>query len=149
MLACKEWQVLRIAKIDRKRDIPSMPPRRLLALAAPVALSAAPLALAHASEPGTPSVLRCKGVSNIGCSGDICIADRFHDRAPITFRFKTGRYRSARGSGRITQAWDMPDGRHAITVSSPPASGEFTFSKDWREASAGGSIGYACTVAAE
>lgn len=94
-----------------------------------------------------PSVVRCKATSNIGCDENgICIADNVRDRHPITFKLRSKRFSSNLGSGRITQEWDLPDGRHTISVSAPPASGEFVFSQDWLSAYGRGSIGYACEI---
>jgi hypothetical protein len=66
------------------------------------------------------------------------------DDNPITFNFRSKRFSSRLGAGRITQAQDTSDGRHHIYVSAPPASGEFFFTQDWRVGSAGGSVSYAC-----
>ena len=122
-------------------------PTRVLLRHLTVLVAFAAAASVSASDTRKPLLVRCKGFSSIGCGSDgVCIADAVRDRFPITFDLKANRYSSARGNGRITQQWDMDDGRHAISVSSPPASGEFVFAKDWRTASAGGSITYACEM---
>jgi hypothetical protein len=120
---------------------------RLLRLGAILAAIAPALAFAGTADDGRPDVLRCRAVSNVGCSEEgICIADSVRDRHPVTFDLKGGRYRSSWGNGRITAIEPLPDGRRSAILASPPAQGEFVFSKDWRSGSAGGSLGYACEI---
>lgn len=112
-----------------------------------IALYLAMLAPANAIAADTPMALRCKAVSNIACGADnICIADTVRDDNPITFNFRSKRFSSRLGAGRITQDRDTSDGRHHIYVSAPPASGEFFFTQDWRVGSVGGSVSYACEM---
>jgi hypothetical protein len=100
---------------------------------------------ANAIAADTPIAVSCKAVSNIACGPDsICIADTVRDDNPITFNFRSKRFSSRLGAGRITQDRDASDGRHHIYVSAPPVSGEFFFTRDWRVGSAGGSVSYAC-----
>lgn len=100
-----------------------------------------------AASAATPAVLRCHRISVTGCTPDgICIADKLIDNFSITFAMKAKRYKSAVGTGRIHDQWELPDGRHAIMAISPPAFAEFTFSSDWRSASDGRGVGYSCTT---
>lgn len=107
-------------------------------------LGASP-SLASATLAERPSATRCTRISTSSCTPDgICIADKLIDRFSITFALKAKRYRSAIGTGRIHDEWDLPDGRHSIMTISPPAFAEFTFSNDWRSASDGRGVGYSC-----
>jgi len=91
----------------------------------------------------TPSIVQCRRVAASGCGPDnVCIFVKIIDKNPITFDFRSKKYRSKFGSGRIHDMWDMPDGRHTIMVTSPPASTEFTFARDWKSAEGG----YSCDV---
>ena len=101
--------------------------------------------LVSAAAAEKPSTLRCTRASVSACTPDgICIADKLIDRFSITFALKAKRYRSPIGTGRVHDAWDLPDGRHAIMAISPPAFAEFTFSSDWQTASDGRGVGYSC-----
>jgi hypothetical protein len=123
----------------------SMPSSLLFGSAASVLMLLSSLANASNTAPHS---LVCKRVANVGCSENgICIADKMIDPFPITFNFAAKRFQSAVGTGRIHQSWELADGRHGITAISPPASAEFIFSKDWRNANSQISSGvrYTCT----
>jgi hypothetical protein len=97
-----------------------------------------------------PQMVRCELNSMTGCGADnVCLIDLVRNDFPISFHLKRGRYDSAWGSGRITQAWDSPDGSHNVIVSSPPAVAQLAFSRDWTSAQqerggAGSGLSYKC-----
>ena len=94
-----------------------------------------------------PAMIRCKMDFVMGCSDEgICISDAINDLSPITFDLKANRYSSSKGRGHIDMQWNKDDGRLAINVSAPPATGEFVFSSDWKNGYADSSIVYACEI---
>lgn len=64
-----------------------------------------------AASAAAPAVLQCTRISVTGCTPNgICIADKLIDNFSITFSLKAKRYKSAVGTGRIHDQWELPDG---------------------------------------
>ncbi|WP_170318418.1 hypothetical protein [Sphingomonas sp. PAMC 26621] len=113
-----------------------------------MALLATP-AVAAASQ--APLTAACRMVGAQGCAENgVCISDMIRSDLTIKFDIKKGRYSSHLGKGQIKEVWDLPDGSHWMTLSSPPAHVEIRFIANWREAfiddGRGGRTTYKCAL---
>ena len=118
---------------------------RLTSLALLAAVACSSCATTHSSDPEDKIV--CKLTAVVGCNEDVCIADSIISDFEVTYDLFRQRYSSAWGSGKIRQVWQLPDGRHGMIISSPPAGQELVFSSDWRTAKTlGDERQYTCNV---